>query len=134
MVVSFEDFGCIENWYRTRIDPIVRGRALHPRQFAEVVARGFHQAGQKALNVKYTAMEGPNDMLLTLIPTEVQERQPDQRLQSDQLRLAERISEYSGFPLDRVWHEKTGQVKSTLVGKDESFLDLPFKEGVEYPL
>jgi hypothetical protein len=128
LIVSFEDFGYLEHWYETEMKQYTEGKILHPIQFSEIVARAFYQGGLCGFNCRYYAIEGVNDLWLGLKPEMVVGYQPDSQ------RQAQMIAECTGIPLEKLWDDKRKGSGSIIVGKDGKFQDIPFIEGIEYPL
>jgi hypothetical protein len=68
LIATFEDFGLVNWWYDQKLADLLKGQTLHPKQFMEIAARAFYQAGLGAFNVSYTALTSPRDTYLTLNP------------------------------------------------------------------
>ncbi|MGH9962676.1 MAG: hypothetical protein ACREBC_37105 [Pyrinomonadaceae bacterium] len=128
LIISFEDFGYTERWYEGELKPLLGGKVLHPLQFSEIVAHVFYRGGLLRYDVRYTAIESADDLMLTLLPKQVLGHEPDY------LRLAKMISEFTGTSFDKLWNYELKLPKSILVQAKGSFLDLPFDEGIEYPM
>jgi hypothetical protein len=127
-IVVFEDFGYIEHWYDQILRRLLDGRIIHPVQFSEIVARTFYEAGLVQFNVEYWAWDGPPGTILSLRPQMVAALPPDNR------RRADMISEFTGISLAELWNEQEQNSDSLLVRKSGEFQDIPFEEGMAYPM
>lgn len=118
LLVVFEDFGYVEDWYRTRLASLLDGKILHPVQFLEVVARAFYHAGLGGYDYSYSLIDGANDTYISLKPYPTEGRpRSDDRLSELMVRLTG--DQGLGEVID-------GKSPSLLVRHDGSFRDLPF--------
>ena len=129
VIVSFEDCGMLEHWYDTNLKSIVGGHALHPLQFAELVARAFYYGGLYGLNFSYTQLDSDTALYLGLrpIPAEGYARSPE--------REAAMVAHYTGIAeLGELGKTGPGVSPTLLVSSDGRFVDMQIEEGVLYPL
>jgi hypothetical protein len=126
IIVSFEDFGHLERWYQRDLATMLAGKVLHPIQFTEVVARALYVGLLWRFGFKYTVIDGRHDVFITLTP------QPQKGLDENPQALAAMIARLTR--VEKLESLVDGQVRSLLVNDSGDFQDLPFEEGVLYPM
>jgi len=121
VIASFEDFGYLEHWYKQTLASLLDGAILHPRQFSEVVARAFYNAGLGGFNIGYSLSEGPDDVHMWLTPIATDGRPEDPQ------RLADMMADFTGVENLRTIDDGNRH-RSLLVGAN-GFRDIPFVDG-----